>query len=154
MQETKPKLTIEGTVQDAGKSQGADVVEPNGATQNSVAQNSNQATDSAAQNSNQATDSAAQNTSHVQNSAQNVASKKTCPFESVKGWVARSFPHQEHAFWGGVLGLLVALLIFWIGFLKSLFVIICVVIGVAIGQYIDGNPVVVRAVRKFFGDNS
>lgn len=148
MQETKPKLTIEGTVQDAGKSQGADVVEPSGVAQNSVAQNSNQATDSVAQNS------AAQNTSHVQNSAQNAGSKKTCPFESVKGWVARSFPHQEHAFWGGVLGLLVALLIFWIGFLKSLFVIICVVIGVAIGQYIDGNPLVVRAVRKFFGDNS
>lgn len=143
MQETKPKLTIEGTVQDAGKSQGVDAPEPSGAAQNGTAQNSNQATDSAAQN-----------TSHVQNSAQNVVSKKTCPFESVKGWVARSFPHQEHAFWGGVLGLLVALLIFWIGFLKSLFVIICVVIGVAIGQYIDGNPVVVRAVRKFFGDNS
>lgn len=38
------------------------------------------------------------------------------------------------------------------GRLRTLFVLLCVLVGVAIGQYLDGNPAVVKAVRKFFGN--
>ena len=48
--------------------------------------------------------------------------------------------------------MIVAVLVFAIGFLRTLFVLLCVLVGVAIGQYLDGNPTVVKAVRKFFGN--
>jgi len=66
-------------------------------------------------------------------------------------WLSSNFPGHENAVFGGICGLVVALLIFIIGFWKALFVVICVLVGVAIGQYMDGNPTVVKAFRRFFG---
>ena len=72
---------------------------------------------------------------------------------AVRSWLRRSFPGHEHAVFGGICGLVVAILVFAIGFWKTLFVVICVLVGVAIGQYADGDTTVVRAISRFFSDN-
>jgi uncharacterized membrane protein len=66
-------------------------------------------------------------------------------------WLSNNFPGHENAVFGGICGLIVAVLVFAIGFWQTLFVVICVLIGVAIGQYLDGNPTVVKAFRRMFG---
>ena len=68
-------------------------------------------------------------------------------------WVAKNFPGHEHAFVGGACGLLLALLIFAIGFWKAFFVAVLVAIGVLVGQYLDGDTRVVELIRRLFGDN-
>ena len=72
--------------------------------------------------------------------------------EATEAWLSGNFPGPENAVFGGICGLIVAVLVFAIGFLRTLFVLLCVLVGVAIGQYLDGNPAVVKAVRKFFGN--
>ena len=72
---------------------------------------------------------------------------------SVSRWLKATFPGHQNSVMGGICGLIVALLIFGIGFWRTLFIVICVAIGVAIGQFFDGNPRVVHAVRKVFSDN-
>ena len=71
----------------------------------------------------------------------------------VSAWVSRTFPGHEHAFWGGVLGLLVALVFFAIGFFRTLLIVALVVVGVAVGQALDGDPKLINAVRRFFARN-
>lgn len=67
---------------------------------------------------------------------------------SVTDWVRKTFPGHEHAFWGGVLALFIALLVFMIGLWRVLFIGIVVVIGVAVGQVLDGDPKLVNAIRN------
>ena len=55
---------------------------------------------------------------------------------------------HPHAFYFGVLGLVLALLIFWIGFFRTLLIVLLVVVGVAIGQWYDGDPKIINAVKK------
>ncbi|MDD6566951.1 MAG: DUF2273 domain-containing protein [Parafannyhessea umbonata] len=71
--------------------------------------------------------------------------------EATAAWLSSNFPGHENAVFGGICGLVVAVLVFAIGFLRTLFVLLCVLVGVAIGQYLVGNPTVVMAVRMFFG---
>ncbi len=68
----------------------------------------------------------------------------------VSSWVSRTFPGHEKAFWGGVCGLLVALILFAIGLLRTIIVVVLVGLGVALGQMADGDPKLVKLVRKFF----
>lgn len=79
--------------------------------------------------------------------------KATGPAWSLTGWVRRTFPGHEKAFWGGVLGLLVALVFFAIGFFRTLLIAILVVAGVAVGQLLDGDPKLINLVRKFLSRN-
>ena len=79
------------------------------------------------------------------NPLRNVASATT-------GWLSQNFPGHENAVFGGVCGLVIAILVFVIGFWQALFLALCVTVGIAIGQYVDGNPTVVRFVRRFFGE--
>lgn len=60
---------------------------------------------------------------------------------------------REHACIGAVVGLLVALLIFSIGFFRTLLIGFCIALGIAIGQYVDGNPKILSLVQKLFKDN-
>lgn len=60
---------------------------------------------------------------------------------------------REHACLGAVVGLIVAFCIFSLGFLKTLIIAICVGLGIAFGQYIDGNPRMLSIVKKLFRDN-
>ena len=71
----------------------------------------------------------------------------------LRAWVARSFPGHEHAFWGGVCGLLAAVLLFAIGLWRAIVVAVLVTLGVAAGQAIDGDARIVRAVRRLFSRN-
>ena len=59
----------------------------------------------------------------------------------------RTFPGHEHAFWGGVIAVFVALLVFAIGIGRVIFIVALVVVGVAVGQIIDGDPKMINAVR-------
>ncbi len=68
----------------------------------------------------------------------------------VSSWVSRAFPGHEKAFWGGVCGLLVALVLFAIGLLRTIIVVVLVGLGIALGQMADGDPKLVKMVRKFF----
>lgn len=63
-------------------------------------------------------------------------------------WLNETFPNNRGAVLGGVAGLIVALLFFAIGFWNTLFIVVLVLIGVAAGQYIDGDPKLVRAIQK------
>ena len=72
----------------------------------------------------------------------------------VSAWVSRTFPGHEKAFWGGVIGLLVALVFFAIGFWRTLVIAVLVVAGVAAGQVLDGDPKIVNALRHIFVRNN
>lgn len=63
-------------------------------------------------------------------------------------WFATTFPHSRNAVLGGICGLVVALLLFSIGLLKTLVIALLVTIGVACGQYADGDPKLVNLVRE------
>lgn len=72
---------------------------------------------------------------------------------AVSGWVHRTFPGREHAFWGGVIALVVAVLVFAIGLPRMLFICLLVVVGVAIGQIADGDPKIIRAITSLFNSD-
>ena len=63
-------------------------------------------------------------------------------------WFATTFPHSRNAVLGGICGLVVALLLFSVGLLKTLVIALLVTIGVACGQYTDGDPKLVNLVRE------
>lgn len=67
-------------------------------------------------------------------------------------WLRATFPGHEHAFLGGLCGLLVAVLVFVLGFWETLFVSLLVVVGVALGQYVDGDPKIIRALRRLLAE--
>ena len=67
--------------------------------------------------------------------------------DRLSAWFAETFPHGRYAVLGGLAGLVVALLLFWIGVLKTLVIVVLVVVGVAIGQYLDGDPRLIRIVQ-------
>lgn len=68
---------------------------------------------------------------------------------TIGAWLNKVFPGNVHAVLGGLCGLLVAVLFFVLGFWKTLFVCFLVLLGVALGQYLDGDPRIIRAIRKF-----
>lgn len=63
-------------------------------------------------------------------------------------WLAETFPNSRHAVLGGICGLIVALLLFTIGVLDTLIVAVCIACGVAVGQYLDGDPKLARIVQS------
>lgn len=77
------------------------------------------------------------------------------PKKSYKGlmsWFRESFPNKPYTVLGAAIGLIVALLIFAIGLIKTLFVVICVALGVAVGQYLDGNPKLITFIKHIISD--
>ena len=58
------------------------------------------------------------------------------------------FPGHGNAILWGVIGFLAALLIFLLGFWRTLFIAFLVLVGVAFGQYLDGDPKIVRALMN------
>jgi uncharacterized membrane protein len=57
---------------------------------------------------------------------------------------------HEHAFLGGVIGLVIAVLIFIVGIAKTLAITVFVVAGIAVGQLLDGDPKIINALRALF----
>ena len=66
----------------------------------------------------------------------------------VADWVSRTFPGNENAFWGAVVGLVAAIMLFVIGVGRLLAIAIFVVCGIAVGQALDGDPKIARAVQR------
>lgn len=74
--------------------------------------------------------------------------------EGMRAWLHATFPGHENAFIWGCIGFVVALLLFAIGFWRTLVVVLLVVVGVAFGQVLDGDPKIINTVRGLFsGDN-
>ena len=71
-------------------------------------------------------------------------------FQTISEWVHRTFPGHVHAFMGGVIAFFVAVLMIAIGPLYSIVIFLVVLVGVAIGQYLDGDPKIVRMVSGLF----
>lgn len=69
-------------------------------------------------------------------------------FARASHWLDETFPNSRNAVLGGVTGLVVALLLFTIGVLKTLAIAILVVVGIACGQYLDGAPKIVRFIQN------
>ena len=63
-------------------------------------------------------------------------------------WFDQTFPNSKNAVIGGLAGLVVALLLFSIGLFKTLVIAILVLVGVAAGQYLDGDPKLVKAIQN------
>lgn len=72
---------------------------------------------------------------------------------AVSAWVSRTFPGHENAFWGGVIGLLVAVAFFALGPWRTALIAVLVVAGVAAGQMLDGDPKIINTLRKLFSRN-
>lgn len=69
------------------------------------------------------------------------------------GWVRRTFPGHEHAFWGGVIGFLAAVLFLVLGLWRALVIVVLVIIGVAAGQALDGDSKIMDLIRHLFSRN-
>ena len=74
-------------------------------------------------------------------------------FSHVSAWVSKTFPGHENAFWGGVLGLLAAIVLLAFGIFKTLILLVLVVAGIAVGQLVDGDPKLIRALQRLFSNN-
>lgn len=69
-------------------------------------------------------------------------------FARASHWLDETFPNSRNAVLGGMTGLVVALLLFSIGVLKTLVIAILMVVGIACGQYLDGEPKIVRFIQN------
>ena len=58
------------------------------------------------------------------------------------------FPGHGNAVFYGAIGFIAAVLIFWIGFWQTLFIAFLVFVGVAFGQYLDGDPKIIRTFMR------
>ena len=67
---------------------------------------------------------------------------------ATRGFLSSVAPGHEHAVLGGLLGLLVACLVFWIGIPRTLVLCLFAVAGVAVGQALDGDPKIVKAIVR------
>lgn len=68
----------------------------------------------------------------------------------VRSWVGATFPGNENAFWGGVAGLVAALVLIAIGPWYAFVIAVLVLAGVAVGQLADGDPKIINALRRLF----
>ena len=72
----------------------------------------------------------------------------------VSAWVRRTFPGQEKAFWGAILGLVAAIVFLVVGPWPVFVIAVFVFVGVAAGQVLDGDPKIVNTLRHLFIRNS
>lgn len=82
-----------------------------------------------------------------------VAGDAATGFSRVSAWVSKTFPGHENAFWGGVLGLVAAVVLLAFGILKTLILVVLVVVGIAVGQLVDGDPKLIKALQRLFSNN-
>ena len=66
----------------------------------------------------------------------------------VTAWFKATFPGRENAVIFGLIGLIAAILLFVVGVWRTLTIVLFVVVGVAIGQVIDGDPKILRAIQR------
>lgn len=64
-------------------------------------------------------------------------------------WLDKILPGNRNAAIGAAVGLIFALLFFVIGFWRMLACAIFVFAGIAVGQLLDGDPKIIRAIKRF-----
>lgn len=72
--------------------------------------------------------------------------------ESASNWLDQLFPGHGNAVLFAIVGFVAALLLFQIGFWRTLLIVILVIVGVAYGQYLDGDPKILRSFQQKFGN--
>lgn len=77
--------------------------------------------------------------------------QKAHPVEAVQSWIHATFPGHENAVLCGFAGFLIALLLFIIGFWETLLLVLCITVGVALGQQLDGDPKIIAFFRSLLG---
>ncbi|WP_343006053.1 MULTISPECIES: DUF2273 domain-containing protein [unclassified Collinsella] len=117
-------------------------------TNGSSAANAAGAQTSAAQTSGDAAESASGTEPAAQPASDPEPAAQPGVLARVSHWLDETFPNSRNAVLGGVTGLVVALLLFTIGVLKTLVIAILVVVGIACGQYLDGDPKIVRFIQN------
>ena len=84
----------------------------------------------------------------------NVSQNTTAPSrQSLSQWYHKTFAGHEHAFWGAVIALIVAILTFVLGPLRMLLICVLVFVGIAVGQIFDGDPKIIRMIRGLFDND-
>ena len=84
--------------------------------------------------------------------ASDSSSNKKQPVQGLAAYLTKFAPNHENALLGGLMGLIVAVLMFVAGFWRTLFVVVMVTIGVAIGQYLDGTPKIINFIRRVIAE--
>jgi uncharacterized membrane protein len=65
-----------------------------------------------------------------------------------KQYLIEIFSKNEGKFIGAISGLLVGILILWIGFFKSVFIVICILLGYYIGKKKDNKENIFVIIEK------
>lgn len=73
--------------------------------------------------------------------------------ESFRTWLDGLFPGHGNAAFFALIGFVVALVFITIGFMRTLVVLALVVVGLAFGQQLDGNPKILRALKRLLNSN-
>jgi uncharacterized membrane protein len=65
-----------------------------------------------------------------------------------KEYLIKVFSENEGKVLGVVIGLFVGILVLWIGFFKSMFIVICVLLGYYIGKKKDNKESIFEIIEK------
>lgn len=79
------------------------------------------------------------------------ASPKPAEPPVLNPWLHRQFPGHEHAVVGCLVGLFFALVVLYVGIPRGLFIVACMVVGMFVGMYFDGDSRLTGAVRALRG---
>lgn len=79
------------------------------------------------------------------------ASPKPAEPPVLNPWLHRQFPGHEHAVVGCLVGLFLALVVLYVGIPRGLFIVACMVVGMFVGMYFDGDSRLTGAVRALRG---
>lgn len=72
---------------------------------------------------------------------------------SATSWLDGLFPGHGNAALFAILGFVAAILVFSVGFWRTVLIVILVVVGIAIGQKLDGDPKIIRWFSQHIGKN-
>ena len=79
------------------------------------------------------------------------ASPKPAEPPVLNPWLHQQFPGHEHAVVGCLVGLFFALVVLYVGIPRGLFIVACMVVGMFVGMYFDGDSRLTGAVRALRG---
>lgn len=63
-------------------------------------------------------------------------------------WFEQRFPGKGHALTFACVGCACALFIRFVGFWPTMFMLLCVFIGYAFGQTLDGKPTIIKTLKR------
>ena len=89
-------------------------------------------------------------TAAAEDASKQKVDKGAGPIAHIDWWLKHNFPGHEYAVSFGFLGLITAILLFLVGFWRTLLVVILVTLGVAIGQKFDGDPKIFTFFHNLF----